>query len=337
MTTHKPALFELKRVHDNPLYEGFASASRTWESPSLLGRESFEDDLIPGFTYRSIHVKWRQARLAKVWTPLKVIGRVSPFNDNPWVDGVPAFSQRACDSLRDLLKPNGELLPLDSDVGVPYYLYNITTISDALDMDRSICSWVGDSYVGGVDYFEFHKKRLAGLSIFRIRQYPAIAVVTEDVVRRVEQEGLNGFDFVRIWPHKRGTNWRIAGRRYPKARKATAKLKRHTLVVSLPLAGKKPNAAERKTVNRFMGELDAQLSVTSLTAPYFGSLEGHEKAEGEVRLFLSCPDVDKCVAKLEPWLEALDWPRPYQIAKRYGEIHEDNDAKETVLTYKRTK
>ena len=51
-----------------------------------------------------------------------------------------------------------------------------------------------------------------------------------------------------------------------------------------------------------MDEIDALLYVPTakLDSPYSGSLEGDDKVEGEVRLFLSCPDADALVEKLRP-------------------------------------
>ena len=122
-------LFELEKITDNPLFEGFAFES----APSLLGRKDLEEDLLPGFGKSDEEKKWKPVFLSNNWKPPKVIGRVAPFNDFPCVNMMlPVFSHRACDVLKDFLEPNGELLPLDSDLG-QYYLFNITKIIDALD------------------------------------------------------------------------------------------------------------------------------------------------------------------------------------------------------------
>ena len=87
---------------------------------------------------------WTVPPLAPFWTPQRVIGQVRPFNDYPCVDLiVPAFSRKAVDALRNLLEPNGELLPLVAEVG-EYFAYNITTVADILDQNE-----VGNRVVRG--------------------------------------------------------------------------------------------------------------------------------------------------------------------------------------------
>lgn len=131
-------LFQLDSITDNPLFERFAASN----ARSLLGRESRDEDLNHYYKVPWSASQWQPARLAGTWKPLKVVGRVAPFNDFPMVDSYPAFSQRACDALSEFLVPNGELLPLKSEVGVPYFFFNVTTISDALDAKNSECNWL---------------------------------------------------------------------------------------------------------------------------------------------------------------------------------------------------
>jgi hypothetical protein len=115
---------------------------------------------------------------------------------------IPAFSRRAVEALRDFLEPNGELLPLVSSIG-EYYAYNITTVVDALDHERSDILW----YDGNHDIalrirrYECRAEKLTGLSIFRLVEKPAYTFVHQVFVDRVRQHGLQGFDFTRLWPH----------------------------------------------------------------------------------------------------------------------------------------
>jgi hypothetical protein len=46
--------------------------------------------------------------------------------------------------------------------------------------------------------------------------------------------------------------------------------------------------------------------------------------EGELRVFLSCPDADVMVEKLWPWLTNLSWPGGVKVLKRYGELTDIN-------------
>jgi hypothetical protein len=79
-----------------------------------------------------------------------------------------------------------------------------------------------------------------------------------------------------------------------------------------------------------MDEIDALLHDPSSnpSAPYFGSLEGDDVVEGELRLFLSCPDADALVDKLRPCLKSLSWVKPVKVLKRYGEYVDVNSREE---------
>jgi hypothetical protein len=235
--------------------------------------------------------------------------------------------------LADLLEPNGELLPLESEKG-EYYFYNITTVVDALNVKKSDCCFWCDppTYALDIDYFAFHEEKLAGLSIFRIIDYPILAIVTDQFVRRVREAGLNGFDFPKIWPFPRGVNWRMEAKKQRRKTQKRRKLKDNTLVIMLSLAGNKPNAKEKKCIKRLENDLDVQLAVPSLDAPYFGSYEGSDTVEGEFRMFLSCPDADALEQKLLPWLEAIDWPTEIYVMRRYGDMY-DPDVPEEMSTY----
>ncbi len=206
-SNHPEELFKLEVITDNPLFEGFALES----APSVLGRDSLDDDITPGFESSETVREWHPVYLAKLWTPPKVKGGVAPYQDFPGIDMVlPAFSRRACDVLKDFLEPNGELLPLDSKIG-EYYFYNVTTVVDALDLAKSKCDFWCDPPTTAVeiDYFAFHEERLFGTSIFRIVELPIYTIVTKAFVNRVHDGGLHGFQFDKIWPFPEGVNWRL--------------------------------------------------------------------------------------------------------------------------------
>lgn len=314
-------LYELRVITDNPVFEGFALK----ESSSLLGRDDLQDDITPGYGVTELNEKWSQEKLHRKWQSPGVVGRVVPFNDYPGIDlYFPAFSRRACDSLKEFLLPNGELLPLTTDVG-EYYFYNITTISDALNTQKSDCEYAPIA----IDFFEFDKQKLSGLSIFRIFQWPMGVIVTDSFVDQVLSSGLNGFRFVKIWPYKRGENWRIQGLKTSKKAAIRKSLKKQTLVLFLQLKKEKPVSTEKKAIKKLEDELDAQLILQSMHSPYFGSYEGSDTVDGEYRLFLSCPDVDVLCQKLQPWLEHIVWPSSVYIMKRYGDMY-NPDVEETL-------
>jgi hypothetical protein len=317
-------LFKVQVITDNPLFEGFGIE----KGPSLLGRKDLDQDMTPGYG-ASKSRDWTPALLSKTWKPPIVKGRVSSFNDFPGISmTLPAFSRRACDALRPFLEPNGELLPLNSAVG-EYYFYNITRIVDALDVQDSICDFWCDPPTTATDisYFAFHRERLAGLSIFRIIEKPIFTIVTDEFVKEVRRNRLNGFEFTKIWPLPHGVNWRL----YHKEQKREAETqKKNTVVVTLVMAGTAPAADEKELLENIEDQVDGQLAVSAVDAPYFGSYEGHDIVEREYRMFLSCPDADALVKKLLPWLKELRWPGKIHVLKRYGEMYNDKAKEKRV-------
>ncbi|MEN6448887.1 MAG: hypothetical protein ABFC96_00210 [Thermoguttaceae bacterium] len=304
---------------DVPKYEAFAFK----EDKSFLGNDWLWEDFRPlNYGTRDLAT----TRLAAVWKPLEVIGRVRKCNDYPCSGSPPIFSQRAVDALRDLLEPNGELLPLVSKLG-NYYAYNITTLVDALDRNRSQIEWLKDQVIAGtIERYEFIPERLEGLSVFRIIESWTDVYITEAFAARVRECHLDGFNMIPVWPLPQEVSWedlrreswrKQEGKESPKA----LPIKGNTVLLRLPLAGKgdEPSAAEKTQVDRLMDELDALLADPDATTPSAGSLEGSEYVAGECRLFLSCPDADALVVRLWPWLKALRWNGNVWVMKRWGE------------------
>ena len=88
-----------------------------------------------------------------------------------------------------------------------------------------------------------------------------------------------------------------------------------------------PSAAEKKRIAEILDDLDAQLLIPALDAPYFGSLEGHDFVEGDCRIFLSCPDATALHEKIGEWVSHLDWNGGVSLVKRFGNLF-DEDARE---------
>jgi hypothetical protein len=76
-------------------------------------------------------------------------------------------------------------------------------------------------------------------------------------------------------------------------------------------------------VNRILDEIEEEIYEPDAGAEgFYGEVEGHDVVPHEVRIFLSCPDCDRLVERLLPYLRKLPWPRTYQVVKRYGEFVE---------------
>jgi hypothetical protein len=184
-------VYRLRAVLDNPKYRGLSSR----------GHGILFDTLPERFRSRA----WKVRRLAKTWIPPEVGGRVAKSNDYPCADMVvPVYSERAINALEDMLRANGEILPLRTKTGT-YFAYNLTTIADVLVEKDSILKM---DHEGLMALFlikrVFNAERVRDLTIFRIPQNPPVTYVTSPFVSRVEQSGLKGFALQTVWGEREG-------------------------------------------------------------------------------------------------------------------------------------
>ncbi len=300
------SIYKLERFYDDPRYEGFYAEFRM-------------PGYVPSVRRRDKNKVWRAARFAEIWKPIKVTGRVRQFNDYPSSLGLPVFSPKAVEALSDLLEANGELLPLNSELG-RYFVFNTTTIVDVLNLKKSQSDRLD------IWRYAFFARKLKGLSIFRIPEKPNHIYVTEEFVRRAEAADLRGMDFKKVWPFPRGIDWW----RVPKETTLKAKqrglprgrsVKGNSVAIHLFFTGKsgKETAADTKRINAMMDQLDALLVDPRSTAPSVGQVEGVDRGiSGKCRLMLSCPDADALIAFIRPWLSRLKWPGRFSVGKRYA-------------------
>jgi hypothetical protein len=135
------------------------------------------------------------------WIPWKVeIDRPegyenSLFGDFPLlISAVPVFTERAVALLEPLLTGNGELLPLVCDEG-SYFAYNVTTVLDALDVERSSLLRFTSGEIMNITHHEFFPGKVTS-PIFKIPQTPLMDVfVTEEFRAAVSKHNLKGFAF----------------------------------------------------------------------------------------------------------------------------------------------
>ncbi len=337
MTTTE--IYELEPVTDNPMFEGLASVG----VPSLLGgeREDLSDDFFP---VDSNHWDWAPETLTDIWKTPTLSGRVTAFNDFPCLDMMtPAFSERAVAALGDVLRPNGELLQLHHEIGT-FYAFNCTRIVEIIDQENTDAMWgpaaSGPKCASSVNHFSIHEGRLqelGELSIFRMRELCNRVYVTDRFVEAVQEAGLNGFHFVKVWPFPKGVDYfqEEALRRRREGQKVTTpdgpkEVKAESMVIEFDLSETKMTKEERKQLSRFEDELDAQLIVKRMDGLYYGSLEGRRTKKGVTRLFLSCPDANALLKKLTPWLKALDWQSSPRVLLRSAP-YDDADCEERLV------
>jgi hypothetical protein len=329
---HNNKVYKLERIYDVPRYEGFCEA----ENVSFLGNEDLDEDFLIAVVPPRRR-DWKVPRLAKVWKPVKVIGRVRKFNDYPCIGSIPAFSQRAVDALRDLLEPNGELLPLISPLG-SYYAYNVTTVADVLDLEHSEIHWGRKPIAFDIKRYVFRAEQLQMLSIFRIPEEPSGTYVTEVFASRVREHSLEGFNLIPAWPLPPGTRFIDMVKKARRSHKRMnlpkgQTVKGNSVVFRLRSASKRGRFTkeEKARIERLMDELDGILVDPDSRDQAPGNLEGHEYiGENECRWFVSCPDADALVKKLWTWLKSLRWKGKLLVMKRYGE-YVDTSAREEYV------
>ncbi len=163
----------------------------------MLEREEDYDKVLDKFDGAPMRASWRPLRV-RVLLDEDHKGR--PPSDFPSLDGtIPVFSGRGVEALRDLLEPNGEILPLDCAEGV-YYAFNVTRVVDALDVERSELKLFDDGEIMNVAQYELRAQKLDAVPIFKLPQVARMySFVTDEFVSRTTAAGLTGFDYREIW------------------------------------------------------------------------------------------------------------------------------------------
>lgn len=331
--THSPetSVFIMDPVLDDPRFDGLLFAD---SAKSFLGNDLPSEDFSRGTNL----LTWKAPILQPVWKPQPVTGPVRPFNDYPCLELiVPAFHPRAVDALKDLLEPNGEILPLKHPKGA-YYAYNIQTKADALNVKESTIIRYGNDGENkvalGIDRYVFHKAKLRSMSIFRLKERPQEVMVTEVFRQRVETSGLNGFRFTKIWPLPPGVDWSDDEAQTSRARSRKHDLQGEALVLRFRPATDSVNTKEKRLINSYAKQLEELLELqTTLDSAYFGAVEAVEFAEEDCRIYLTCPKVEPLVKFLEKWIQSNSWSGAFHIVKRFGNLY-DTKARETRIAIK---
>lgn len=111
----------------------------------------------------------------------------------------PAFTARAVEALRDVLFTHGQILPLRSADG-EFYLWNITTIVDALDEAASDVVRFSSGRIMTVEKWAFRRDAVDHHPAFKVPQLRrAYPFVTDAFMKRVAEEGLQGFAPELLW------------------------------------------------------------------------------------------------------------------------------------------
>lgn len=121
--------------------------------------------------------------------------------DMPYLSpGVPVFSVKAIDALKDYLNNNAEIMEVECDIS-DFKIINIINVISCLDHERSEIKYYPNSErIMRIKKYFFNKEKVAKEHIFKIIEQPrAIIFVSDDFRNRVIESGLEGFKFVEIW------------------------------------------------------------------------------------------------------------------------------------------
>lgn len=138
------------------------------------------------------------------WEPMRIMAadtddELAVLGDHALLGTIPVFSQAAANALGDMLRKNGELLPLQY-ARRPYFAYNVTTVIDCLDRDQSVIKHFSTGRVMSVDKFVFVPELVSELEIFKIPQLPRGFVFVRDAfVDKARSSNLLGLQFTEVW------------------------------------------------------------------------------------------------------------------------------------------
>ncbi|MFO1044432.1 MAG: hypothetical protein U0941_21885 [Planctomycetaceae bacterium] len=323
------SVYMLKPVFDDPRFNRLDFDLE----PSFIGNKYLHEDLDgknPGKLY------WEPVSLVSMWKPCRLLGKAEPYQDFPAASSqIPIFSRRAVEALKDLLQPSGELLPAVASCG-EYFVYNILCKSDAFDTARSKATFMpssGKETALSIERYELDPAKFAGHAIFRLREDPWSVMVTDRFKERVEKTCLNGFFFARIWPLAADENWDDLETRQRKAdRKAAQALKGQCVTILLTIAGREATDDEEKAGLELVATLSDFLvsQSKSLDDECLGAIDYLEPFRGKLGIHVACPDVDKVMPIIQPWLDSLVWPNAVVLDKYYGNRFEKQTRKVRV-------
>ncbi|WP_035726390.1 imm11 family protein [Bradyrhizobium murdochi] len=142
------------------------------------------------------------------WRPMPVArllvddeGEPRAEADLPWLGGhVLVLREHAVKVLAPLLDRSGELLPLacpDADL----WLFNVLTVVDALDEEKSELVRFDDGDILDVERYVFRPNLTEGLAVFKVPQLlRGPLFLGDEFVSVVKTAGLRGPEFIQLWP-----------------------------------------------------------------------------------------------------------------------------------------
>ncbi|MXN48561.1 hypothetical protein GR138_25435 [Shinella kummerowiae] len=119
------------------------------------------------------------------------------YSDFPWLgEHAPILRKPAVDALAPVLTLYGQLLPLK---GEEVWLFNVTTILDALDTEKSSIIYFDDGDILDIERYVFKEEVIGTAEIFKLRKRASPVYVSDSFVAKVRDAGLRGVSFTPVW------------------------------------------------------------------------------------------------------------------------------------------
>lgn len=115
------------------------------------------------------------------------------YSDFPWLgEHVPFLRKPAVEALGHVLLKYGQLLPVR---GEEVWLFNATTVLDALDHERSHIVYFDDGGILAIERYVFDRGRIGTAEVFKLPMRASPVFVTNSFVKQVRSAGLRGVSF----------------------------------------------------------------------------------------------------------------------------------------------
>lgn len=119
------------------------------------------------------------------------------YSDFPWLgEHAPILKKPAVDALAPVLTQYGQLLPLK---GENVWLFNVTTVLDALDREKSAIVYFDDGDILDIERHVFKKDIIGAAELFKLPMRASAVYVTGRFVEQVRGSGLRGVSFDPVW------------------------------------------------------------------------------------------------------------------------------------------
>ena len=126
--------------------------------------------------------------------------KLIPLGDFPGSVVLPSMSEVAVKKLYPLIKDDVELLEIMVDKE-KFFFINIVSVLDAIDYKNSTYKTFSDGRIYRFTNYSFIENRIKNHNIFKIidKKTSLFPFVSDEFVKTVKNEKLNGFEFELIW------------------------------------------------------------------------------------------------------------------------------------------